>query len=904
MLAVIAFVLQTDARFNAAAGLLALLENVATFVFTVDFCTRFASCPAKRPFLLSFASAIDLLTIVPFYLVAVFSFFSDVAPLSAATRVLRVLRILRVLRASKYVPYVSLMSAAFTASVVPIVMALGVMLIGALLFAYAMYYVERGEYDPELDTYVTATGRPSDFADIGISLYWTVITLTTVGYGELAPTTSAGKFVGSAAALTGCIIVSFPVSIYTEAFAKEYAEFEKSRRLAAELGRADLVTLLLETATAARAAAQPRRFPARRAYRSMRSTAAPRNLQVMRWAREQLLHHVYGVGVDAADDSSSAAVASSTAHGALQPGAPADDLESAAHRPATAAAVTATAVASQSDTLRTAPDSSHAGDHSSDAAFAAVWQLAVAKESGLVPPEGQPRMRSWSEERDADYDPVAGVTGAAAGAGAVARARFPAIVYDEEVNQRILHERLLRRAAPDHPALQVQTPVATRVRNEGADVHLLDSATRDAAVSSPWPLGRADVPSTIQGDNELDVRGRLRRASSAASHSSFAYAAPADLFSTLTSGEHVLGSAAGSPTPGAPQLAHVASLQLSPGDRREAAPRRDGEGGMAASATLSAVPSMFEESGRVSSVGVTVQPVAPPRALDTDADVELVLTPESFAVSSAADLLSDEGVLAAVLALQSEHRKRVWVEVRALEAKYRDDLDIEIARRWSYWMHVSAARVHDVAADFVFRKRELRRALTFLRSSVRVGFVGPAYRELLSREEAKERVTRQRRRRQARHRRQQQQQQQTHAARRDSVDIDAGREIATDVDLEVPAAAAAAPESSGLAALTSLFSLSHGPLAAAPVGFRAVPYFFENVVAPAFAALPSAAVAVGRGALDRGREVIDRGREVAIDRGLEALERLHLPSVLAHRLGVRDDNDDEDDLYCIVARSY
>ena len=256
-----------------------------------------------------------------------------------------------------------------------------------------------------------------------------------------------------------------------------------------------------------------------------------------------------------------------------------------------------------------------------------------------------------------------------------------------------------------------------------------------------------------------------------------------------------------------------------------------------------------------------------------------------------ADLLSDEEVQKAILALLNDHRKRVWAAVRALEAKFRDDLGIELARRWQHWMAMAPDLVEATAAPFIFRKRELGRAMGFQRSSLRLGFVGEAHALLVEQEAARERAEALERtlrrgafiRRSASGNAQQRQQSQTASsappserqrrARFQSIDMDSGRERSETGDAAYDVTTgpvgdewghAGAAQSAGgsgggsggsqedaLHTLQTLFSRSHGPLGAAPTGIQAVPFFFNAVLGPALATLPAAASQIGREARDK-----------------------------------------------------
>ena len=240
LLAVAVFVASTvpslDAAYHRA---FANVETVCLLVFTAEYVLKaFSAQPSLGAHLCSRAHALDLATLIPFFV--------DLAeearvksgspptgnPLINFVRIFRVVRAVKVLR---YVPYVSLMSASASASAAPMGIALFVLMIGTTLLAFGAYYTECGVWSEAAQRYVQPDGTISPFQSIAESMYWAVITLTTVGYGDLIPASSWGKVVGAVTAVAGTVIVAFPVSIYTEEFANEYSELEKTRALQAEL---------------------------------------------------------------------------------------------------------------------------------------------------------------------------------------------------------------------------------------------------------------------------------------------------------------------------------------------------------------------------------------------------------------------------------------------------------------------------------------------------------------------------------------------------------------------------------------------------------------------------------------------------------------------------------------------
>jgi hypothetical protein len=278
-------------------------------------------------------------------------------------------------------------------------------------------------------------------------------------------------------------------------------------------------------------------------------------------------------------------------------------------------------------------------------------------------------------------------------------------------------------------------------------------------------------------------------------------------------------------------------------------------------------------------------------------EIDYVLRPQSFVLS---DLLSDEQVHKAILALLNDHRKRVWSQVRTLEAKFRDDLGIELARRWQHWMAMAPELVQATAERFIFRKRELGRAMGFQRSALNVGFVGEAHARLMEEETQRERAAAAARRRlRPRSRSGAGGGGRRARARLDSLDITTGRERAEtagdyddtithdlpadgggDVAGEQPPGGAAAgsgpwghsgaQQRDAVATLTALFSRSAGPLGAAPSGLQAVPFFFSSVLGPALATLPAAASQLGRGAVQSLSTTLD---PETVKRRLAALGR-------------------------------
>lgn len=175
---------------------LSAIEWAFTIIFTLEYGLRIAS--ARRPlrYIFSFFGAVDLLAILPSYLSLIYSgshYFLSI-------RSLRLLRVFRVFKLSQYLSEANVLSAALLASRRKIVVFLFTVLMFALIVGSLMYVVE---------------GEENGFTDIPTSIYWAIVTLTTVGYGDVSPHTPTGKALASLVMVMGYAIIAVPTGIVT-----------------------------------------------------------------------------------------------------------------------------------------------------------------------------------------------------------------------------------------------------------------------------------------------------------------------------------------------------------------------------------------------------------------------------------------------------------------------------------------------------------------------------------------------------------------------------------------------------------------------------------------------------------------------------------------------------------------
>lgn len=182
---------------NAEAGLLLLvLEWFFTLLFMVEYGVRIYCHPEPRKYIFSFYGVVDLLSFLP-------SFLALLVPGSHYLMVVRVLRMLRVFRILKLTPYLAqanFLLVALRGSRQKIIVFLLTVSTLVVIYGTLMYVIE---------------GPENGFISIPTGIYWAVVTMTTVGYGDLVPMTALGKTLASLIMVTGYSIIAVPTGIFT-----------------------------------------------------------------------------------------------------------------------------------------------------------------------------------------------------------------------------------------------------------------------------------------------------------------------------------------------------------------------------------------------------------------------------------------------------------------------------------------------------------------------------------------------------------------------------------------------------------------------------------------------------------------------------------------------------------------
>ena len=165
-----------------------------TVLFTLEYALRIWSVPRRWNYVFSFWGFIDLLSIMPSYLTLLY----PDAHFLLVIRVIRILRIFNILKLTRFMAEARSIYRAMVASRYKIMVFISVVIVSIIVLGTLMYLIE---------------GSESGFTSIPQSIYWTVVTLTTVGYGDIVPTTILGKFLATLMMLLGYALIAVPTGL-------------------------------------------------------------------------------------------------------------------------------------------------------------------------------------------------------------------------------------------------------------------------------------------------------------------------------------------------------------------------------------------------------------------------------------------------------------------------------------------------------------------------------------------------------------------------------------------------------------------------------------------------------------------------------------------------------------------
>ncbi|XP_054656135.1 potassium voltage-gated channel subfamily C member 2 isoform X3 [Dunckerocampus dactyliophorus] len=200
---------------------LTYVEGVCVFWFTIEFLVRVTFCPVKLEFIKSVLNIIDFVAILPFYLEVGLSGLSSKAAKDVLgfLRVVRFVRILRIFKLTRHFVGLRVLGHTLRASTNEFLLLIIFLALGVLIFATMIYYAERIGAKPNDPT----ASLHTKFKNIPIGFWWAVVTMTTLGYGDMYPETWSGMVVGALCALAGVLTIAMPVPVIVNNFGMYYS---------------------------------------------------------------------------------------------------------------------------------------------------------------------------------------------------------------------------------------------------------------------------------------------------------------------------------------------------------------------------------------------------------------------------------------------------------------------------------------------------------------------------------------------------------------------------------------------------------------------------------------------------------------------------------------------------------
>jgi len=196
--------------------ILSMLETICIMWFTLEYILRLTGAPRKCAFLKDFMNIVDLLAILPFFITIVVLEATpegedqqEIQNIRQTISVFRIMRVLRIFKLARHSTGLKSIAYTLTNSYKELGLLVLFMSLGVLVFASLIFFAEKDEED-------------TSFTSIPISFWWAVITMTTVGYGDMSPNTGIGMCVAITTCISGVLVMSLPVPIIVNNFSAFY----------------------------------------------------------------------------------------------------------------------------------------------------------------------------------------------------------------------------------------------------------------------------------------------------------------------------------------------------------------------------------------------------------------------------------------------------------------------------------------------------------------------------------------------------------------------------------------------------------------------------------------------------------------------------------------------------------
>lgn len=214
---VLAVMLESVTSFaNAFPEEVWVTEWVFTILFSIEYFLRILSAPRPLRYVFSFFGLVDLLSLLPSFI----GLFVSGTHYLVVIRSLRLLRVFRILKLTRYLGEAQVLGYAVRKSLAKITVFLGVVVTAVLIIGTGMHLVE---------------GPENGFTNIPTSVYWAVVTLTTVGYGDIAPQTPLGKGLATLVMILGYGVIAVPTGIVTHEMGQAHKK-KRNRKICTNCG--------------------------------------------------------------------------------------------------------------------------------------------------------------------------------------------------------------------------------------------------------------------------------------------------------------------------------------------------------------------------------------------------------------------------------------------------------------------------------------------------------------------------------------------------------------------------------------------------------------------------------------------------------------------------------------------
>lgn len=198
-----------------------VIEYACNAFFTFEVIARILACPTFKVFAREPLNWLDIVSIIPFYAARILEIMGlEYTVVFLCISAFRLIRIFRIMRLTRHFSGLKILGHTIRASAKELLLLFLVLVIGVLIFAVVIFFAEQVDENSK-----------NDFVNIPMGFWWAVVTMTTLGYGDMAPKTGLGYVVGTICAVCGLLMLSLPVPIIVNNFTLYYSHAQAKMKL-------------------------------------------------------------------------------------------------------------------------------------------------------------------------------------------------------------------------------------------------------------------------------------------------------------------------------------------------------------------------------------------------------------------------------------------------------------------------------------------------------------------------------------------------------------------------------------------------------------------------------------------------------------------------------------------------